>query len=81
MSLIPPVTITTAPNMIKLSTRMGMALAIMGFGVLLGSPVGGAILEDTRKYLGMQLFTGVMLMLSAALLLLRRVCFGAKPKN
>ena len=81
VSLLPPVTMTTAPNMVKLSTRMGIAMSFLAFGVFLGTPVGGAILEDTKEYLGMQLFTGAMLMLSAAILLLRRVVYGAKPKG
>ena len=81
VSLIPPVVFTTAPNMVKLSTRMGMAMAMMGFGVFLGSPVGGAILQNTGRYLATQLFTGSMLMVSAALLLLRKLLFRAKPEG
>ena len=78
VSLFPPVTITTAPNMSKLGTRMGMTMTMLACGVFLGSPVGGAILEESNSYLGAQLFTGAMLAVSVGLLLMRRILFTVK---
>ncbi|KAI0263581.1 MFS general substrate transporter [Gloeopeniophorella convolvens] len=60
-------------------TRLGMSFAIAGFGLLIGSPVGGALLNlDTSDlnaghYIHAQAFCAVILTVSGVMLLLARV--------
>ena len=68
VSLVPPVVVSTAGSMKDLGTRMGMALAIASFGLIVGNPVAGAILAGEGRYTGLQAFCGVTLVLSAVLL-------------
>ncbi|GFF96642.1 hypothetical protein CNMCM8927_008464 [Aspergillus lentulus] len=57
---LPAVALTTlTPNLQTLGTRMGMCSLLCGFGSLCGAPVAGAILDDTRSYLGVQLYSGL----------------------
>ena len=69
VSLLPPLVVALAPNMARLGTRMGMAIGCGSFGVLLGAPVGGALLVDTGSYVGLQCWTGASLATGAVLLL------------
>lgn len=78
VSLVPPVIVSTAPNMQKLGTRIGMALTCGSFGVLIGNPVAGAILGDTHQYLGLQIFGGSCLLLAAAFCFILRRLKSAK---
>lgn len=52
-----------------IGTRLGMAYAGCGFGILIGSPVAGAV-SNTREgdFVGAQAFAGTTLVLGAALL-------------
>lgn len=52
-----------------LGTRMGMCSVLCGLGSLCGSPVAGAILDDTGSYLGVQLYSGVSIGATGVLLL------------
>lgn len=53
----------------KVGVRTGMGFAFVGFAVLTGSPIGGALIETMDgDYLGCQIFSGVSLFISAALL-------------
>ncbi|KAK4495678.1 hypothetical protein PRZ48_012946 [Zasmidium cellare] len=70
-----------APYILKLGSRQGVKLvtgrltnssfvqgicfAIGSLGILVGPPIAGAILNDTGRFLGLQIFTGVLI--SAAL--------------
>ncbi|GFF77799.1 monocarboxylate permease homologue, mch4 [Aspergillus lentulus] len=57
---LPAVALTTlTPNLQTLGTRMGMCSLLCGFGSLCGAPVAGAILDATRSYLGVQLYSGL----------------------
>ncbi|KAL4782546.1 major facilitator superfamily domain-containing protein [Aspergillus varians] len=57
---LPAVALTTlTPNLDTLGTRMGMCSMLCGLGSLCGSPVAGAILDNTRSYLGVQLYSGL----------------------
>ncbi|KAI9372795.1 major facilitator superfamily domain-containing protein [Aspergillus egyptiacus] len=69
VSLPPVVMATLTKDMRELGTRMGMVFAITSIGLLIGTPIGGAILSDTHKYLGVQLFTGCCLATSVSIFL------------
>lgn len=57
----------------KVGVRTGMGFAFVGFAVLTGSPIGGALIETMDgNYLGCQVFAGVSLFISATLLIATR---------
>ena len=78
---LPAVALThLTPDLRMLGTRMGMNSAICSIGSLCGSPVAGAILRRTGTYLGVQLFSGLALVVSAFLLVcVRWAKVGLKP--
>ncbi|KAL4942158.1 hypothetical protein BDV06DRAFT_167233 [Aspergillus oleicola] len=69
VSLPPVVMASLTKDMSQLGTRMGMVFAITSIGLLIGTPIGGAILSNSHKYLGVQLFTGCALSVSVAIFL------------
>lgn len=73
VSLPGPTVVSLSPNLALLGTRMGMCLAICGFGLLIGSPVGGAILQDRRSWAGLQAWCGTLLAVSGSLMLAARI--------
>lgn len=81
VSLPPVVMASMTPDVRDLGTRLGMMFAIVSIGLLIGTPIGGAILNDTNKYLGVQLFTACCLVGSAVLMgILRFVRSGPHLK-
>lgn len=71
---MPPVAIVTlTPDMRKLGTRMGQCFFISAFGLLVGTPVSGAILSESGKWIGVQLFSGITIFITCMLLLWARV--------
>ncbi|KAJ5084848.1 hypothetical protein NUU61_009427 [Penicillium alfredii] len=72
VSLPPVVMASMTPDVRDLGTRLGMIFATTSIGLLIGTPIGGAILSDTHGYLGLQLFTACCLIASACLMALVR---------
>ncbi|KAL6251382.1 hypothetical protein RBB50_001591 [Rhinocladiella similis] len=71
---MPPVAIVTlTADMRKIGTRMGQCFFISAFGLLVGTPVSGAILGNGNNWLGVQLFSGAGIVVTALLLLWARV--------
>lgn len=68
VSLPPVVMASMTPDVRDLGTRLGMIFAITSISLLIGTPIGGAILSDTHEYVGVQLFTACCLVASAALM-------------
>lgn len=67
ISLCPPV-IAQISKISEIGTRVGTAYAVMSFGALIGSPVGGAIVAvQGGRYLGLELFCGFSLLVSACI--------------
>lgn len=65
VSLPPVLMASLTKDMRHLGTRLGMMFGIVAIGLLVGTPIGGAILNRTGSYLGVQLFTGCCLATSA----------------
>lgn len=61
-----------------LGTRLGFLSILKGIGSLVGPPIAGAILDDTGRYLGVQLFTGFIIMLSVVFAMTLRVMLESK---
>ena len=54
---LPPMTVVSlSPSLGIVGTRMGMVFACAGLGLLIGSPVAGAILGDGSSFVGLQVF-------------------------
>ncbi|KAI9931613.1 hypothetical protein ASPWEDRAFT_389341 [Aspergillus wentii DTO 134E9] len=65
---LPPVVMATMTKDIRdLGTRLGQVFAITSIALLVGTPIGGAILSSTGSYLGVQLFTACCLISSGML--------------
>jgi MFS family permease len=73
VSLPPVVMAVITKDMRSFGTRLGMFFAICSVALLIGTPIGGAILNDTNSYLGVQLFSGACLAACAALVLTIRI--------
>ncbi|OJJ57095.1 hypothetical protein ASPSYDRAFT_155461 [Aspergillus sydowii CBS 593.65] len=67
VSLPPVVMASLTKDMRELGTRMGMVFAITSIALLIGTPIGGAILGHSHSYLGVQLFTGCALSVAVAI--------------
>ena len=73
---LPPTCITTlSPHLGVVGTRMGMCFGLTSFGILIGTPVSGALLTATGSWRGTQLFAGATVLLALICLLIAR---GAK---
>ena len=55
VSLAPVGFVSLTPQLSSIGTRMGMGFAVMGFGLLIGPPVGGQILSS-HGYVALQAF-------------------------
>ncbi len=58
----------------KIGTRLGMSFGIVSIGALIGTPIGGAIL-DHSGFNGLWIYGACMLFASGAFLALARVSF------
>jgi MFS family permease len=72
VSLAPVALISLTPDMRTLGTRMGQSFFVSSLGLLVGSPVAGEILNKTGSYLGLQLFSGLTVVLTGVLLVWTR---------
>ena len=71
---LPPVVMASMTKDIRdLGTRLGMVFGVTSFALLVGTPIGGAILHSSHGYLGVQLFTACCLATSAILMAILRV--------
>ncbi|KAL8827911.1 MAG: hypothetical protein Q9191_002900 [Dirinaria sp. TL-2023a] len=77
-AVVPATVAFLCPDLSKYGTRLGMVLAIGGgFGVLLGAPLAGAILDsqssaDQQEYWGLLVFSGILVFAGAVLQLVVR---------
>jgi len=65
LSLPPMVVVSLSPSLGVIGTRLGTICAVASIGLLLGTPISGAILGPTRNYTGLQAFAGVILIVAA----------------
>lgn len=67
VSIAPVAIVVLTPDLRKIGTRMGLAFFVSSFGLLVGTPVVGAILTATNSWLGPQLFSGIVLLVTTCL--------------
>ena len=78
-AVVPAGVAQLCPNMSLFGTRLGMVLAIGGgTGLLIGSPIGGAILDSQSRgggpvYWGLLVFCGVLVLAGASLQTVTRI--------
>jgi len=74
VSLTPSAIVSLSDDLDKVGTRLGMSFSISGIGLLIGSPVGGTLLNlDTGHFVRAQVFCAVVMMASSASLVLARL--------
>ena len=71
LTIFPPVVVPYfCPTLSGIGTRMGMVWAFASLAFLIGSPIGAAIAHPSGgHFLGLQLFSGLTLIVGAAMLL------------
>lgn len=70
---LPAVVLTSfTSDLGRLGTRLGMSSVLNALGSLIGAPLGGAILNATGKYIGIQLWAGCVILVCASCLLALR---------
>lgn len=78
VSLPPSALVSLSPNMGVVGTRMGQCFAVASFGILIGTPGAGGILNNTGTFLGTQIFAGSTVLLGVlSMFAARYTKFGA----
>ena len=72
ISIAPVAIVVLTKDLSKIGTRMGQSFFVCSFGLLIGTPVSGAILASTGGWLGVQLFSGILLLAVASSFLAAR---------
>ncbi|KAK9318126.1 major facilitator superfamily domain-containing protein [Lipomyces starkeyi] len=73
VSLPPPVLTCLCPDLRMIGTRMGMSFAISGLGLLIGTPIAGALLKTPAQYTATALFCGCCVAVASVLIIVVRV--------
>lgn len=82
VSLPPGIVALITPDMRLLGTRMGMCFAFAGFGLLVGNPIAGNLLNVTQgDFHGAQMFCAVTLAIGAALFIAIRLLLFRAGKS
>lgn len=68
-----PVDVAMCPSSDVVGVRLGMLLFPWALGLLVGTPIGGEILGADRNWLGLQAFTGSVLIAATGLAVTTRV--------
>jgi MFS family permease len=82
VSIIAPAVVTISPDLALVGTHMGMNFGFTGFGLLIGNPVAGVLL-DKYGYIGPAMWCGSANVLAAIFILaarLRKTGFVLKVK-
>jgi len=74
VSLPPTIVVHMSPNRGLIGTRLGMCFGIVAVGVLIGTPIAGAIL-DSRGYESVWIFGGTLTVSGGLVMGLSRVAF------
>ncbi|EKG13701.1 Major facilitator superfamily [Macrophomina phaseolina MS6] len=77
VSLPPTTVVSLSPSLAVVGTRMGMSFSFAGFGILIGNPVAGAILNH-GGWLGVQLYCAVCVVAAAILCVIARLTKTSK---
>lgn len=78
VSLASVVLTSITPDLRRLGTRIGMVSILKGIGSLIGPPISGSIIHATGSYLGVQIFSGFGIMLTAVFSLVLRIVITSR---
>lgn len=81
VSLVSTAMVAISSDLSKFGTRLGMASGFAGFGLLVGSPIAGAILTSRLSWKGTQVFTGLIVLIGCACLLGAWVVFKTSERK
>ena len=73
LALPPPTVASLCPDLKLLGTWTGTSFSLAALGLLIGSPVSGAILSSTQSFVGLQVFCGAILLAASVGMFLARV--------
>lgn len=72
--MFPPSLGSLTTDLSKMGVRMGMVFSLMGFALLIGNPLAGALISaDHGKYLSAQMYAGSALIVGVVLLVAARI--------
>ena len=80
VSLPPTIFVFLTPDRALIGTRLGQGFAFIGFGVLISTPVAGAILRHDR-WTHVWIYSGVLLSVATFLFVVTRIFQGAGGVN
>ncbi|EPE31184.1 MFS general substrate transporter [Glarea lozoyensis ATCC 20868] len=82
VSLPPTIVATLSPDLRSIGVRLGMMLAISGFGSLIGEPVAGAILLRPNGWMWLQIWCAVLFVVSGVFSVIsKHLVDGMKKKD
>lgn len=81
VTLAPVVLASITDDLSILGTRLGFVAVLKGIGSLIGPPIAGAILGNTGSYLGIQLFSGLAMSLTAVFASQLRVVIARRARS
>lgn len=81
VSLVSTAMVAISSDLSKFGTRLGMASGFAGFGLLVGSPIAGAILTSHLSWEGTQVFTGIIILFGCAALIAAWMVFKMSEKK
>jgi len=74
VSLAPATIASLTSDVSRVGTRLGMAFALSAFGLLIGNPVAGALVDlDTGNFLRAQIFGGALVLAATFFMALARI--------
>ena len=74
LALPPTVLVSLSPDVYLAGTRIGMCFGLAGFGLLIGNPIAGTILNIPQgKFRGAQIFAATTIIAGSALVLVARL--------
>lgn len=81
VALPPTALITISPDISKVGTRLGMSFSFAGFGLLVGNPIAGALLRSEFHYKGLQIFSGIAVIIGFILMGCATLVYTARKAN
>ncbi len=82
ISLIPPVLVELTPDLTVVGTWLGMSLFVASFGLLIGTPIAGSLVNiEKKQFVAAQGFTGGVILLGGFLMLMALITQARATKS
>ena len=81
VSLPPAALANLTPDRSRVGTRMGMSFSFAGSGMLVGSPIAGAIQSSNAGFIGLEVFCGATILAGAVALVLSQMAYRRNIAN